>query len=707
MSDNAKRRRYVVSGVCCATEETLLRKSLDASVGSGRYTFSLLSSELRVDPTLGDSEVLRAIRHAGFSGRQSLDHVSPPPGFFRDPLVLTTVIAAICTVGGILGEFLGAPELLARALLLSGIVAGGWHLALKARAALANRVLDMNVLMMIAVFGALGIDRWSEGAAVVVLFSLALLLESYSAARTRRAVQSLMELSPQQACVVRGEREEVVPATEVAPGELLIVRPGEKIPLDGKVLDGLSTVDQAHLTGESLPVEKKPGDAVFAGSLNGRGSLSIRSTHRYEETTLARIIQLIEAAGHKRAPVQRFIDSFARVYTPAVLGVAVLVAVLPPLVVHAEWMVWIYRALVLLVIACPCALVISTPVTLVSALTRGARGGVLIKGGKDLEVLSRTRAVAFDKTGTLTEGRLRVTDVIPLDHRSPGELLQLAAAIEHRSEHVLAGGLMMETRSRGLPYDRARVTRFESLPGRGVAADVDGTTYLLGNRELCREHQFCTPDVIKILDAHEAEGKTTVVLGVRGKALGVIALQDRLRPLTASVMDALRKSGIQHTVVLSGDHETAVARVGHDVGVDAWESGLLPDQKVQRIEALRNQYGVVAMVGDGVNDAPALASASVGIAMGGAGSDAALESADVVLMSDSIEKLPFVFDLSTKAMRIIRQNIAIALTLKLLFFVLALTGTATLWMAILADDGAALLVIVNGLRMLGFGKEKD
>jgi Cd2+/Zn2+-exporting ATPase len=516
-----------------------------------------------------------------------------------------------------------------------------------------------------------------------------------------------MELSPQQACVVRGNHEEIVPATEISPGEMLIVRPGEKIPLDGEVLDGVSAVDQAHLTGESIPVEKKSGDTVFAGSLNGRGSLSIRSTHRYEETTLARIIQLIEAAEHKRAPIQRFIDTFARVYTPAVLGLALLIAVLPPLLLHAEWMVWIYRALVLLVIACPCALVISTPVTLVSALTRGARHGVLIKGGKDLEVLSRTRAVAFDKTGTLTNGLLRVTDILPLDHTSPDTLLQTVAALEHRSEHVLADGLVAEARSRGLTYESVRVTRFESLPGRGVAADVDGTTYFLGNRELCQEHQFCTPDVTKILDTCEAEGKTTVVLGVRGKALGVIALQDRLRPRTSFVMDALRKSGIQRTVILSGDHETAVARVGREAGIDAWESGLLPDQKVQRIETLQHQWGIVAMVGDGINDAPALASASVGIAMGGAGSDTALESADVVLMSDSLEKLPFVFDLSKNAVRIIRQNIAIALGLKLLFFVLALTGTSTLWMAILADDGAALLVILNGLRMLGFGKEKD
>lgn len=704
---NIQRRTYVVSGVCCAAEESLLRKSLDAALGSGRYTFSLLSSELRVDPALSDRDIVQAVRHAGFSCRNSQ---TPPPSrslFPRDVHTLTTSVAAVCAVGGILVEMLSGPELLWRALLLCAIGAGGWHVALRARAALANRTLDMNVLMTIAVTGAVLIGHWSEGAVVVVLFSVALLLESYSAARTRRAVRSLMDLSPQQTSVLRGGTEQNVPAADVQPGEIFVVRPGDRIALDGDVVEGYSAVDQSPLTGESLPAEKQPGSTVYAGSLNGRGALMVRATHRFEETTLARVIQLVENAEHKRAPVQRFIDRFAALYTPAVLGAAVVVAVLPPVLFQEAWMEWIYRALVLLVIACPCALVISTPVTLVSALTRGARRGVLIKGGKDLEVLSRVRAVAFDKTGTLTDGRAGVTDILTLDHQMPDELLRIVAAIEHRSEHALAESVLAEARRRGVTYDPSVLERFEALPGRGVMAVLGDVTYLLGNRALCREHRFCTAELLETLTRLEQQGKTTVVLGVPGKALGVIAFQDRVRPQSRLVLQGLKRLGIRQTVLLSGDHEVAVARIAAEVGADAWESGLLPHEKVERVEHLRNRYGSIAMVGDGINDAPALAAASVGIAMGGAGSDAALESADVVLMADSIEQLPTTIAMSRRAMQIIRQNIAIALVLKLLFFGLTLTGAATIWMAVLADDGASLVVIANGLRMLRFGGKED
>jgi Cd2+/Zn2+-exporting ATPase len=482
----------------------------------------------------------------------------------------------------------------------------------------------------------------------------------------------------------------------------VVIRPGERIPIDGVVTDGHSFVDQATITGESTPVEKLSGAAVYGGTLNGGGALSVRVTKHFEETALAHIIHLVEQAEQQRAHVQMFIDRFAAVYTPAVLGLAVFVALVPPLVAGAPFVLWLYRALVLLVIACPCALVISTPVTLVSALTNGARRGMLVKGGKHIEQLSRVRAVAFDKTGTLTEGRLRVTDVHPLHGISRNELLRIAGALEQRSEHPLAPALLEKVAGDGLQCDSLHIQNFQALPGRGVVADVDGVRYYLGSCELCREQSYCSPEAEKVIAGFAAEGKTTTVLCSDGAALGVIAFRDRLRPASREMIRELKRLGVERTVVLSGDHDAAAGQMAREAGVDEWMAHLLPQQKVTAVELLKKQYGGVAMVGDGINDAPALLAASVGIAMGIAGSDTALETADVVLMSDDLGKLPHLLGLSKAAMRIIRTNIVFALVLKGVFLLLSVSGVATLWMAILADDGAALAVILNGLRMLTY-----
>ena len=523
MTTRETHKAYVVAGVCCATEEGVLRKSLDSALGKDRFTFSLVSAELRVDEAVPESDVLRGIRHAGFHGRPKTAILPNEPFLQRHGHALRTLAGAILTIAGSVAAYYPVTGPAGRILLLAAIVVSGWGVFPKAVSALRNRTLDMNVLMSLAVIGALAIDRWSEGAAVMVLFSVALMLETYSTSRARRAVQSLIALSPAQACVVREGAEVTVPAAEVQPGDVVVIRPGERIPVDGLVIGGSSSVNQSTITGESVPVERWEGDAVYAGSLNERGALRVRATRRCEETTLAQIVRLIEDAEHQRAPIQSFIDRFAAVYTPAVLGMAILVAVLPPLIAGASFVDWLYRALVLLVIACPCALVISTPVTLVSALANGARNGVLIKGGRYLEAMASVRAIAFDKTGTLTEGRLTVTDVVSLDSLPAGEILQIVAAMEHQSEHHLAAALLHEMHHRHLPYLHLRVEEFDAIPGRGIEATVNGRRYFVGNQDFGEERQFWSPAArgggCKIC----ARGKTTMVLGVEGHALGIIA----------------------------------------------------------------------------------------------------------------------------------------------------------------------------------------
>jgi Cd2+/Zn2+-exporting ATPase len=694
--------KYLIGGICCSTEEAVLRKRLDADIGTEVYRFNPVTSELTVSADISGDRVLAAVRRAGFDarGRQEPDAEDSFWKRHRDAFVTATA-AGLTLVGAFLGSS-GTFPTVSRGVLLSAVILGGWKIALKAGRALLTRTLDMNVLMTVAVIGALAIGRWTEGAMVIVLFSVALMLENYSTSRTRRAVRSLLALSPQTSCVIRHGREGEVPAADVVPGEILVIRPGERIPLDGIVVDGNSTVNEATITGESSPVPKEAGAKAFAGSLNERGVLRIRVTKRYQDTTLAHMVHLIEEAQHQRAPVQNFIDRFAAIYTPAVLGIAVAVASLPSILFQQPFLEWLYRALVLLVIACPCALVISTPVTLVSALTNAARLGILIKGGKHLEALSSVRTVAFDKTGTLTEGKPRVTDVILLNSVSQEQVLQIAAAMEQRSEHHLASAVLGEAARRGIEYSDVAVQNFEALPGLGVRATIAGETYYLGNHRFCESNGFCSPQVEEALERLSREGKTAVILGREHEALSVLALRDATRMRSRESIDRLREAGLRNIVMLSGDHEATAGRIAGELAIGETSAGLLPEQKVAAVEALKAQHGAIAMVGDGINDAPALAASSVGIAMGVAGSDAALETADVVLMSDDLSRLPHLFSLSRATMRIVRQNIAIALSLKAVFLVLSIAGMSTLWMALLADDGAALAVILNGLRVLSF-----
>jgi len=696
-----KSTTYVVRGVCCATEEAVLRKRLDGEVGRDAYQFNLVSGELCVSGDVLPGVVQAAVHRAGFVVREKQAPAGDESFLRRHRDGVLAALAAMLWLGGVV---LGGEEGrgAGRAVLAAAIALGGWKVFWRGMVALRNRVLDMNVLMAAAVLGAVAIGRWSEAVAVVVLFAVALMLEEYSTVRSRRAVQSLLTLAPQQATLRRGDREVLMEAAAIAPGEVIVVRPGERIALDGIVEEGVSTVNEAAITGEAVPVEKGPGNPVFAGGVNERGSLSVRTTRRYEDTTLAHILHLIEEAQQQRAPVQTFVDRFARIYTPAVFGLAILVAVLPPLVLGLSWEGWLYRALVLLVIACPCALVISTPVTLVSAMTNAARRGILVKGGKSLEELSRVRAVAFDKTGTLTEGRPQITDIVLLNSMERGELLRIVAAMEHRSEHHLASAVLAEAARAGVDHRTLSVEGFEALPGLGLRARISGTTWFLGNERLGEEQGYLTSRVCDLIGRFRSEGKTTMILGRDREPVSVLAVRDTARRQSRDAIGRLRALGVEQTCLLSGDHESPVEVLAAELSIDCARGQLLPAEKVRAVQEMKQRYGTVAMVGDGINDAPALAAATVGIAMGVAGSDAAMETADVVLMADDLSRLPHLIGLSRKTMAIVRENIVFALGIKFSFLVLSLMGVSTLWMALLADDGAALAVILNGLRTLTF-----
>jgi Cd2+/Zn2+-exporting ATPase len=568
----------------------------------------------------------------------------------------------------------------------------------KAWTALRVGSLDINVLMVIAAAGAAVLGEWSEAATVVFLFAVAQALEVRTLERARNAIRALMELTPSEALLRDAAGERRVAVDSIVPGAVIVVRPGEKIPLDGAVVAGNSEVNQAPVTGESLPIEKLPGDEVFAGTINGRGALDIRVTRLRRDTTLARIIHLVERAQAQRAPSQTLVERFARVYTPAVIVLAVAVAVLPPLFLHGSAHDWVYRALVLLVVSCPCALVISTPVSIVAALAGAARKGVLIKGGAHVERTSAIRCIAFDKTGTLTRGRPEVVDVVALDGVRAAVIVSLAASIEHRSTHPIAQAILDHAAS--VHIDALPADGVTTLPGRGAEGRVAGEPVLLGNHRLFEERQLCSTAVHAHLDAIEAAGRTPVLVARNGRVCGIIAVADRVRSAGRATVDLLRAQGVARIVMLTGDTVGTARAIAGTLGVDEWCAELLPEDKVNAVKALRARYGTVAMVGDGVNDAPALASADVGIAMGAAGSDAALETADIALMADELLKIPYALRLSRATVRNIKANLAISLVLKAAFVVAAIAGVATLWMAVLADTGASVIVIANAMRLL-------
>ena len=547
--------------------------------------------------------------------------------------------------------------------------------------------------MVLAVAGALAIGEWAEAASVVFLFALSQWLETRTLQRARHAIRALLDLAPREALVRRNGRDERVPVESIAVGETVLIRPGDRVPIDGMVIGGSSEADESSLTGESLPVDKASGAEVFAGTLNGHGSLDVRVTRVGPDTRMARITHLVEEAQSRRAPLQTFVERFGRWYTPLVALSALIVAVVPPLA-GGDPGVWIYRGLVLLVIACPCALVISTPVSIVAALSAAARRGVLVKGGMVLERLAAVDTIAFDKTGTLTLGQLTLSDVRPERAWTGDEVLQWAAAIESRSAHPLARAIVQAARHRNLIWSDA--SQFASLPGSGARAVVDGRPVLVGNAALMAANGVSFPEGLVPPD----ESGSSVFVSVDGRLAGTLTLVDTPRPHAVETLALLARQGIGRVVMLTGDRADAAQRLAAMLGLREVHAGLTPDQKLARIDALRREGHRVAMVGDGVNDAPALAFADVGIAMGAVGSDVALETADVALMGDELKRLPYVLRLARATVRTIRVNVALSLLVKAAFLLAATTGAATLWMAVVADTGASVVVVLNALRLL-------
>jgi Cd2+/Zn2+-exporting ATPase len=555
----------------------------------------------------------------------------------------------------------------------------------------------MNVLMTTAVIGAVLIGQASEGATVVVLFALGNALENRALERARRGLRELMSLAPPIATVRRDGRESTVPLEDVAIGDLVLVRPGERVPTDGLVREGGSAVEEGPITGEPMPVAKEPGDSVWAGSLNGTGFLAIEATTAAKDNTIAKITHLIEEAQARRAPVEQTVERFSRYYTPAVMGLALLLAVVPPLM-GEPLLESIRRALVMLVIACPCALVISTPVSIVSAMSAASRGGVLVKGGRFLEAMSRVKVVALDKTGTVTTGRPVVEEVRPLGSASDETVLRLAATVERRAHHPVARAIVAAADERGLAD--AGAVSFESITGQGAEAEVAGKEVLVGSVAYVSEHACDTGTHRHAVAELEALGKTVVVVASDSQCLGLIVISDAVRPEAAQAMADLKAGGVKRLVMLTGDSARTANAVAAGLGLDDVLSGLLPHEKVMAVEDLERRVGSVAMVGDGINDAPALAAATVGVAMGAAGSDTAMETADVALLGDELDALPFALGLARAAVARIRENIAFSIVVKGVFLVLAALGWATMWMAVFADMGTSLLVTANGMRLL-------
>ncbi len=701
---------FRIENMDCPTEEALIRSKLSKMPGIDHLKFDLIQRTLTVFHSSGNVDSIQAALISVGMKPALIDKVNSPSNSLQQSTSFITESRKKLLMLGIGGVVAAVSEIMAwttgkesswEVMLLSliAIAVCGLGTYKKGWIALKNFNLNINALMSMAVTGAMLIGQWPEAAMVMVLFALAEEIESRSLDRARNAIHSLMALSPDKATVMQADASwNEVEIKNVAVGSLVRVKPGERIPLDGIVVSGRSSVNQAAITGESIAVTKNPGDPVYAGTINETGSFDYRTTVEADHSTLARIIKVVEEAQSNQAPTQRFVDRFSKIYTPAVLAIALSVAVIPPLVFSAPWVDWIYKALVLMVIACPCALVISTPVTVVSGLASAARAGILIKGGIYLEQGRQLKSIAFDKTGTITQGKPVVTDVVALSgHETDG--LHLAASLAARSDHPVSSALSAYWNDQAQNKALAPASDFNATAGRGIKGRINNKWYFLGNHRLVEELGICNAEIEAVLDKLEEAGKTAVSLCDEFVVLTVIAIADPVRETSREAVANLHALGV-HTVMLTGDNPHTAKVVAEKVGIDDARGNLLPEDKLSAIHEEMLRYGCVGMAGDGINDAPALAKASIGFAMGAAGTDTALETADVALMDDDLRKIPLFIRLSRRTAAVLQQNIAMALSIKILFFVLAISGNASLWMAVFADMGASLIVIFNGLRLL-------
>ena len=719
-------RSFQVSGLDCAEEVAILNKVIGPQIGGAEHlAFDVINGRMTIldsAKNVSDDEVAELVASTGMTAKPwnsenaSVDQAAHlarqrlftalSGGFWAAGFLWHIVETGM---GGALGLFAGhgeAPMPLAEAGLFAvAILFGVWLVAPKAWSSARRLSPDMNLLMVVAVAGAIGLGEFFEAATVAFFFSLSLFLESWSVGRARNAVSALLDLAPPTARVIRDDGSETdMPAAQVAVGSSFIVRGGDRIPLDGEVTGGTGAVDQAPITGESALIPKEAGDEVYAGTINGEGTLTVRATKAASDTVLAKIIRMVGDAHARRAPVEQWVAKFARIYTPIVMVLAIAIALLPPLIFGGAWDYWFYNALVLLVIACPCALVISTPVSIVAALTASARAGVLIKGGAYVEAPGRTTALAMDKTGTITMGEPEVAAVHPLGGASAQDLMTLAAGLEARSSHPLARAILARAEADGIKVSAAEDTR--TIPGRGLEGRIDGRSIWLGSDRFAEEKGFGGAIPKDLRERIEGAGSTLVAVGDETGVTGILELRDRIRPDAKGIVAQLHAQGVKTIVMLTGDNERTARAVAVEVGIDEVRAELLPEDKVTAIEELVETHDMVAMIGDGVNDAPAMARAHYAIAMGAVGSDAAIETADIALMTDDLGKVPWLIGHSRRTMSIIHQNIGISLATKGVFVVATAFGMASMWGAIAADVGVSLLVVANALRLLNSQEAK-
>lgn len=702
MSKETSSKTYRVEGLSCTNCAAKFEKNVKSIEGVIDAKVNFGAGKIKVEGTSSIQEIKSAGAFENLiiqdEDNQESEGVQKDSFLKRNwTLVISVILIAIAFY---FRATAGENDIITKSLFISAIVIGGFSLFTEGIKDLLKLNFSMEVLMTVAIIGASIIGEWAEGSIVVILFAVSEALERFSMDKARQSIRSLMDIAPKEALIRRNNEEKMINVSDIQLGDIMIIKPGQKIAMDGVVIKGHSAVNQAAITGESVPIEKQIKDEIFAGTLNEEGILEVEVTKHVNDTTIAKIIHLVEEAQGERAPAQAFVDKFAKYYTPSIMAISALIIIIPPLFFGGDWNKWLYQGLSLLVVGCPCSLVISTPVSIVSAIGNSAKNGVLVKGGIYLEEIGGLKAIAFDKTGTLTKGTPSVTDFVVSDTNQENQYLSIISALEILSQHPLASAILKEADRRESNYQMIDIMNFKSVTGKGIKGDYQGATYFVGSPKLFDSELIRQASVMKNYEKLQEQGKTVMIFGTAQNILAIIAVADELRKSSSEVIAKLHQLGIEHTIMLTGDNIRTAKSIGEQVGVTDIKGDLMPQDKLDYIKELKEKYGKVAMVGDGVNDAPALASATVGIAMGGAGTDTALETADVALMGDDLQKLPFIVNLSRKTLKIIKQNITFSLSIKFLALLLIIPGWLSLWIAIVADMGATLLVTLNGLRLM-------
>ena len=688
---------YVIEGMDCGVCAQTLEKHLKGLSYVKQVTVNFSTGKMQIVHEGKDEDIIKEIKKAGYSGYLITKGGTLEKGSNKSTGILMVIISGIFMIIGFIGSYMNMPEIISNILYAITMIITGYKPVKSAYFAVKSKSLDMNVLMSAAAIGSAFIGQWLEGASVLWLFYIGNQLQNKSIEKTRNSIQGLIELAPPEAWVKNRENVTLKAVEDIFVGDIIVVKPGEKIPLDGEIVAGETSINQAPITGESVPVDKAIGDQVFSGTINDYGSIEVKVTKLVSDSTISRIIHMVEEAQSSKAPIQSYVDKFAKVYTPIVFILSLSVMILPPMFGFGAWGQWIYKGLALLIVACPCALVISTPVAIVSAIGNAAKNGVLIKGGTFLEVAGSISAIAFDKTGTLTEGKPKVSQVITIEGEET-RLLSIARTIEEHSRHPIALAVL----EYALKKDISTLdgNNFKAIVGKGAKATIDGIDYYAGNLRLFEELNVPLQEMKELVNQLQNEGNTLVIIGTCENILGIITVADSIRENAFATVEKLKDVGISKVIMLTGDNEGTAKKIADTAGVNDYFSELLPGDKARVINDMQSKGDLLAMVGDGINDAPALATATLGIAMGGAGTDAAMETANIVLMADNIEKLPYTISLSRRALRIIKQNIWFSLIIKFIALIFIFPGWLMLWVAVLSDTGAALLVILNSMRLL-------